>query len=84
VITHVEADAIQRTVQRFCEKLAAQQFQLGEEKVSITASFGISGFHGKEIVDFDTLVRRADKALYAAKRSGRNKVKVEPEHSGDV
>src|ERR1700686_5677084 len=74
VITHVEADAIQRTVQRFCEKLAAQQFQLGEEKVSITASFGISGFHGKEIVDFDTLVRRADKALYAAKRSGRNKV----------
>ena len=84
VITHVEADAIQRTVQRFCEKLAAQQFQLGEEKVSITASFGIAGFHGKEIVDFDTLVRRADKALYAAKRSGRNKVKVEPENAGDV
>jgi two-component system cell cycle response regulator len=84
VITHVEADAIQRTVQRFCEKLAAQEFQLGEEKVSITASFGIAGFHGKEIVDFDTLVRRADKALYAAKRSGRNKVKIEPEHSGDV
>ena len=84
VITHVEADAIQKTVQRFCEKLAAQEFQLGDEKVSITASFGIAGFHGKEIVDFDTLVRRADKALYAAKRSGRNKVKIEPEHSGDV
>jgi two-component system cell cycle response regulator len=78
VITHVEADSINKTVERFREKLAAQQFQIGDEKVAITASFGIAGFHGKEIVDFNTLVRRADKALYAAKRAGRNLVKIEP------
>ncbi|MEQ1473061.1 MAG: diguanylate cyclase, partial [Candidatus Acidiferrum sp.] len=60
-------------------KLAAQQFQIGGELVTITASFGIAGFHGKEILDFNTLVRRADKALYAAKRAGRNLVKIEPE-----
>jgi two-component system chemotaxis response regulator CheY len=79
VITHVEADSIHKTVERFRQKLAEQQFQLGEEKVTITASFGIAGFHGKEILDFNTLVRRADKALYAAKRAGRNLVRVEPE-----
>jgi two-component system cell cycle response regulator len=78
VITHVEADSINKTVERFREKLAEQQFQIGDEKVTITASFGIAGFHGKEIVDFNTLVRRADKALYAAKRAGRNLVKIEP------
>lgn len=79
VITHVEAESINKTVERFREKLAAQQFQIGGELVTITASFGIAGFHGKEILDFNTLVRRADKALYAAKRAGRNLVKIEPE-----
>jgi two-component system, cell cycle response regulator len=81
VITHVEADAIQKTVDRFREKLAQQQFEIGKEKVSITASFGIAGFSGKETLDFTTLVRRADKALYAAKRAGRNLIKIEPEHA---
>ena len=82
VITHVEADSIQKTVERFREKLATQEFQIGDTNVSITASFGIAGFHGKEILDFNTLVRRADKALYAAKRAGRNLVKVEPHPAG--
>jgi two-component system, cell cycle response regulator len=82
VITHVEADSIHKTVERFREKLAQQQFQIGDQKVSITASFGIAGFHGKEIVDFNTLVRRADKALYAAKRAGRNLVRIEPAPAG--
>ena len=76
VITHVEADAIQKTVQRFREKAwRRRSFRSAMTKVTITASFGIAGFHGKEIVDFNTLVRRADKALYAAKRSGRNMVR---------
>jgi len=79
VITHVEADSINRTVERFREKLAEQKFPIGDEQVTITASFGIAGFHGKEILDFNTLVRRADKALYAAKRAGRNLVRIEPE-----
>jgi two-component system, cell cycle response regulator len=81
VITHVEADAIYKTVERFREKLAQQQFEIGSEKVSITASFGIAGFDGKETLDFTTLVLRADKALYAAKRAGRNLIRIEPQHA---
>ena len=77
VITHVEAEDIEKTVERFREKLISQQFEVGDQKVSITASFGVAGFHGKEIVDFNTLVRRADKALYAAKNAGRNQVKMD-------
>jgi two-component system cell cycle response regulator len=79
VITHVDGDSIRKTVERFREKLAAEQFEIGEQKVSITASFGIAGFHGKEILDFNTLVRSADKALYEAKRAGRNLVRIKPE-----
>jgi two-component system cell cycle response regulator len=79
VITHVEADAISETVERFREMLAQQQFEMGDERVSITASFGIAGLSGKENLDFTTLVRRADKALYAAKNAGRNLIRMEPE-----
>jgi two-component system cell cycle response regulator len=81
VITHVETDSIIKTVERFREKMAEKQFEIGNEKVTITASFGIAGFSGKEILDFTTLVRRADKALYAAKRAGRNLIKIEPEQT---
>ena len=77
VITHVEEDAIVTTVDRFREKLSSQEFQLGEHMVSATASFGISGLGPTEINDYTTLVRRADEALYAAKRAGRNQVKLD-------
>jgi len=79
VITHVEADSMYKTVERFREKLAEHQFDIGDEKVFVTASFGIAGFSGNEILDFSTLIRRADKALYAAKRAGRNLIRAEPD-----
>jgi two-component system, cell cycle response regulator len=81
VITHVEADAIFKTVERFREQLAQQQFELGSERISMTASFGIAGLNGKENIDFITLLRGADKALYAAKRAGRNLIRTEPEQA---
>jgi len=43
----------------------------------VTASFGIAGFQGKEPPEFSQLVRQADKALYRAKRAGRNQIKIE-------
>ena len=79
VITHVEVEGIYKTVERLREKLAQHQFEIGNEKVSITASFGIAGFSGNEILDFSTLICRADKALYAAKHAGRNLIRSEPE-----
>lgn len=39
----------------------------------VTASFGVSGAEGAEI-DFERLYRRADQALYRAKRGGRDRV----------
>jgi diguanylate cyclase (GGDEF)-like protein len=51
-------------------------FRFGGSSASVTASFGIAGFHGREIAEFSQLLRRADEALYAAKRAGRNRVEV--------
>jgi diguanylate cyclase (GGDEF)-like protein len=41
--------------------------------LSVTASFGIASARGAE-VQFETLFREADAALYLAKRNGRNRV----------
>jgi two-component system cell cycle response regulator len=76
VITHVEDEYIQSTVNRLREELAASQFPFGGGTVSITASFGIAGFHGDDAPAFSALVQQADKALYTAKRAGGNQVKM--------
>jgi two-component system, cell cycle response regulator len=77
VMTHVDGKNIQLAVDRFRQRFASEKFIFGSETVSVTASFGISGFQGKEPPDFSMLVRQADQALYCAKRAGRNQAKIQ-------
>jgi two-component system cell cycle response regulator len=76
VITHVEDEYIQSTVNRLREELAEAQFPFGDGRVSTTASFGLAGFHGAHAPAFSALMQQADKALYTAKRAGGNQVKI--------
>ena len=59
-------------------RLAAKPIDAGEGVLlSITASFGIAAFEaGSPLVRPELLLRAADRALYHAKESGRNCVKV--------
>lgn len=47
------------------------QFQQAD---SVTCSFGVTTFHGGDTPD--TFVKRADEAMYQAKRAGRNRVEL--------
>jgi two-component system cell cycle response regulator len=49
---------------------------VGDKAISITASFGVT--QAKPGDSQDSLIERADKALYRAKRAGRNRVDAEP------
>jgi diguanylate cyclase (GGDEF)-like protein len=76
VITHVDPDQVEATVNRFREQFAALSFPFQGQSVNVNASFGVAGFHSKDSTEFSALVRKADQMLYEAKRSGRNLVRV--------
>ncbi len=67
---HQAAERIRKTIE-------AQPFTLDDRSIRVTISIGIAFFpeHGK---DLTSLVARADRALYRAKETGRNRVCIEP------
>lgn len=80
VITHVDTAAVEFTVNRFRERVSALQFSFEGQSVATTASFGVAGTLSKDVQEFGIMVRKADGMLYAAKRAGRNLVRMaEPE-----
>jgi two-component system, cell cycle response regulator len=77
VLTHAQENQIQLIVERLRARFASKKFIFGGESISVTASFGACGFQGKQPTEFSSLVQQADKALYCAKRAGRNQIKIE-------
>ncbi|MDX2087699.1 MAG: sensor domain-containing diguanylate cyclase [Kofleriaceae bacterium] len=46
------------------------------QALAVTASFGIASFPESKATDGEDLIRRADRALYRAKRTGKNRVEL--------
>ncbi len=66
-----------RTVlEQVCRALAAQPIDVSGNTVTLTISAGIASL-AHEAESLDTLLERADRALYQAKAAGRNRVVVE-------
>jgi diguanylate cyclase (GGDEF)-like protein len=66
-----------RLAERLRKQIAKKAFKWEGEKISITASFGVTGFDTispGENFSPDDLIEMADQYLYQAKNEGRNKV----------
>ena len=63
------------------ERLAALSFESAGQSFSVTASFGVAERAAQESIDL--LLKRADAALYQAKRAGRNRVVAAPAEAGE-
>ena len=61
---------------RICKDVAAAPFVTPKAKFTYTASFGLVVYDGNNPVSKDTLIEKADKALYQSKRNGKNRVTV--------
>ncbi|MGP1384004.1 MAG: CHASE2 domain-containing protein [Thainema sp.] len=70
-----DLDAAKRVAEKILAKLS-QPFGLEEQRVSVTASIGISLYplHG---TDIESLMRTADSKMYQAKRIGKNQFAFE-------
>ncbi len=64
-----------RVAERIRRRIAGEPFQIdrGERSIEVTISIGLAALHGAEDLPA-TILKRADEALYRAKRSGRNRV----------
>jgi diguanylate cyclase (GGDEF)-like protein len=64
--------------ERLRDAVAALDVRHEGEPISITASFGVTEIRSND-VELDAAFNRADRAMYAAKRLGRDRVEIDSE-----
>jgi len=75
LLRNVDAERAEDVAQRMRLAVNASPFELGDEKVMLTVSIGGALCDATDIdIDIEPALSRADKALYAAKHAGRDKV----------
>lgn len=72
ILPNTDFDEAMVCAERLCRELATARLLSALPELTVTASFGVVMCGGKD--DADTLVSRADIALYQAKTAGRNRV----------
>jgi diguanylate cyclase (GGDEF)-like protein len=76
ILGNTNIDEAREITDRIRTHIAQQVFHTTQSQpVSVTMSFGLAGYR-VHATRPDDIVKKADKALYVAKRSGRNRVEV--------
>ncbi len=75
VLDRTLPDRAQRIAERIRMDFSAKLIPIGRRSITCTVSAGIA-FGREDSTSFDSLLSNADKALYAAKRAGRNRVSL--------
>ncbi len=66
-----------QAAERLRDKIAASNFDLGGKNITVTSSFGVTGFNAgtpDDAISPEKMTSRADQHLYQAKNAGRNRV----------
>ncbi|NWF63806.1 MAG: diguanylate cyclase [Chloroflexi bacterium] len=73
-----DAKEAMKVLERIQQEFQSALVKAGDIELGISISAGIASIH-RDMQQPDQLVTKADKALYAAKNSGRNRIVVSPE-----
>lgn len=76
VIPNVSRQDAQALCERLRKAVEEQKFNIGTQHINITISLGVCFKGPSNSINTMEVIRRADEALYEAKRTGRNKVVI--------
>ena len=76
ILSQTQVDIAHAVAQRIKNRLAKNVFTFDDRKLHLTASIGMATCQEGSAIFTTNLVKRADHALYQAKRTGKNKVCV--------
>ncbi|WP_405452044.1 diguanylate cyclase [Paenibacillus sp. HJGM_3] len=79
LLTHTNAEQARSAAEYVLKSIREHRFKVKDQTLGCTASLGLAQWNETEREPFEHLLRRADQALYEAKRSGRNRVCVSRE-----
>lgn len=74
VLSETPLSGIEFFCERLRNKIESTTFAQGKDSIRLTISMGFATLDASEVISAKELVRRADMALYEAKRKGRNRV----------
>lgn len=73
IIPNADVNVATEKAEYIRERIQNMNIKFNKQPVNVTASFGVSD--NFDTIDIDEMIRNADKMLYAAKESGKNKVR---------
>lgn len=82
-LSYINRAGVTIAVERLRTEVQQHSVRWNGCSISVTASFGIAGVDDK-VADFLDLLRRADAALYEAKKQGRNRIEFHRQEAGDL
>jgi diguanylate cyclase (GGDEF)-like protein len=74
ILPHTNHEEARLTAERIRGAIADHAFRLGSQQCHVTVSVGVATYPSERVDSPGALLREADKALYRAKQSGRNRV----------
>ncbi|WP_262691349.1 diguanylate cyclase [Kordiimonas aestuarii] len=83
ILPATDHDGAMEVLQRLKSRISHQVSVIARETVSLTISIGLTDVSGDD-GSVDDALRRADKALYTAKKLGRNRIVYEPSTPADL
>jgi diguanylate cyclase (GGDEF)-like protein len=76
ILVHTGFDTAQEAAERLRSTVESYKFEVDNQNFQVTISLGIASFEQEMINTAKDLVECADKALYTAKKQGRNRIAI--------